>query len=293
MVENSSMAERTEIEALVSLLDDPDMDVQSGVRTRFDELGEDAVPVLDELRAYSADIQQQSLIEDVIHQLTYKTLEQEFLNYLEDGVESLRDLEEGMFLVARFGNPTLRTELYRRKLDQMAQIIRDDIRLADDPIEQMRILLQYLFKEETFRGDQKQYFSPENSYLNQVMDRKKGIPLTLGLILLFISDRLGLNFSGVNMPMHFLVRFDGDRTPYFIDPFHDGNIIRIEQCRLFLKQNGIEPQAHHFEAAQPIEILARCIRNLLNGYEKQGHAERFNQMERWHHYIEMIYLKPQ
>lgn len=283
------MVEKSEIEALIKLLDDPDKEIQHAVRVRLHELGENAVPLLDEFRSSTRDMEEKATLSSIISQLTIRALENEFLNYLENGVNTYADLEKGMFLLARFGNPTLRTELYRRKLDQMAAMIRDDIRLAIDPLDQMRILLQFIFKEERYRGNDKEYFSADNSYLNEVMDRKKGIPLSLGSIVIFIAYRLGLQFHGVNMPMHFLIRFDGDIDPYFIDPFHEGNIIRLEQCRLFLRQNGIEPLARHFEATTPLEILTRSVRNLKIVFKKTDDTFRYQEISRWEKLIETIF----
>jgi regulator of sirC expression with transglutaminase-like and TPR domain len=282
------MASRSEISALIQLMDDPDPEVQTAVARRFLDLGEDAVPLLDEFQVAekNGDIKKQ--LNAIIHALTLRSLEQEYLNYLECGVETLEDLEHGLFLLARFGNPTLRTDLYRNRLDAMADDLRERIDFASDPLEQMFLLLEYLFKEEGFKGNETEYFDPANSYLNVVLERRQGLPISLALVVLFVARRLDLPFQGVNMPLHFLVRYDVAGEMYLVDAFNGGVIVKPEQCRSFLIQNGIEPLQTHFLPAEPMDVLARSLRNLINGYEKLGDDSRQAHLKRWLRYLELI-----
>jgi regulator of sirC expression with transglutaminase-like and TPR domain len=282
------MVRREEIEALILLMDDPDPEVREAVAQRLNALGEDAVPLLDEFQSQTRDAVLKAKLTAVMHTLTIRSLEQEFLNYLDDGIKNLEDLEHGLFLLARFGTPTLRTELYVRKLDAMADELRLRLDYYGDPIEHMFMLLEYLFKEEGYRGNESEYFDPANSYLNVVMDRKRGLPISLALLVLFLSRRLDLAFQGVNMPLHFLLRYDCRGETFFIDAFNGGVVVKPEQCRGFLLQNGIEPTAAHFLPAEPADILARCMRNLINGYEKTGDAVRELHMKRWLRFLELV-----
>lgn len=280
------MVTRGEIAALVKLLEDPDPEIHGAVVERLQQFDETAVPLLDEFQVGERNQEVKKELERTIHALTIRSLEQEFLNYLECGVYTLEDLEDGIFLLSRFGNPTLRTDLYRRNLDKMAGELREPLLLLEDPLEQMFLVLTYLFKEQQFKGNDTEYFDPANSYLNQVMDHKRGLPISLSLLVLFLGRRLDLPFQGVNMPLHFMLRFDSRGQTHLIDAFRGGFIVTADQCHQFLLQNGIAPQPVHFEPAGALEILSRCVRNLINGYEKLGEEGRAGHLKRWHGYIE-------
>ena len=112
--------------------------------------------------------------------------------------------------------------------------------------------------------------------MNRVIDRREGLPISLALIVLFIGRRLDLPFCGINMPIHFMLKYESDFEDVLIDPFDDGKIVSYNQCYYFLKQNGVEPKSEHFTKSSEISILARCIRNLINSYEK---ADKLNKVE--------------
>lgn len=283
------MSNKTEIESLIYLLEDPDPFVKQHVVDRLITLGEQAIPVLDEYRVTSHDDMREDDINNILYTITFESLEQEFLNLIDSGIETLNDLEEGVFLLAKLENPTLRTEIYRQQLDKMADILLDRIQFTVDPIEQMRILLHFVFYEENFSGAEENYFDPANSYVNKVIDRKTGIPISLALVVLFIANRINLPVFGVNMPMHFLLKFQHDTEQIFIDPFHKGKIVSMNQCAYFLKMNGVKPESYYFDNAHPRDILARNIRNLIHSYEKQDDILRVDHLKKLLSYIELTF----
>lgn len=263
------MSDKSEIKSLVYLLDDPDPYVQSEVRNRLFELGETAVPLLDEHRNTIADQKERTLINEIIQRITYSSVEEDFLDILAGGVDTLKQLEEAIFILARFDNPTLRIKEYQQKLDRFAQMIADDVRYSLSEIQKMHKVLDLVFTELEFSGSTTDYYSPENSYLNKVIDRRKGVPISLALVVLFIGRRLDLSFRGVGMPVHFMLMYQSDQEEVFIDPFDHGKVVSYNQCYYFLKQNGISPKSEHFRPASCSAILARSIRNLINSYERQ------------------------
>ncbi len=273
-----SDTKKSEIESLIYLLDDPDDFIRSSVKERFIELGERCIPLLDEYQAGIRDPKQKEEILSIIRKIAFSSLEQEFVNFLENGVDDVNDLEKGMFIIARLDNPTLREEAYMRRLDRMANRIKSDIQYAKSKRAQLQILLDYIFREENFQGDSDDYFNPENSFLNRVMDRKKGIPISLALITIFIAHRLGMPMYGINMPMHFLLRFEGDNETIFLDPFNKGSIVTMDQCVYFLKKSGIKPLKYHFEPTSSAEMLMRVLRNLINSFQKANDVHRKSEL---------------
>ncbi|MFU8813006.1 MAG: transglutaminase-like domain-containing protein [Balneolaceae bacterium] len=262
------MTNRSEIESLIYLLDDPDPTVQHGVKNRFMELGEQAVPLLDQFRCESVNEPEKKAINELIYNLTYGSVVEDFSDLVEAGIQDRRALEKAVFGLARFGNPTLRMLDYTRKLDRMAEEIGSDVAYTPSLKEKMHIVLQYIFREQRFRGDSKAYHSPDNAFIDRVIDRRKGLPIMLSLVVMFIGRRLHLPFHGVNMPIHFMLMYQTHNQEILIDPFDSGTLVTYDQCCYFLKKNGVEPRPEHLRKANEADILARCIRNLMHSFAK-------------------------
>lgn len=273
------MTNKSEIESLIYLLEDPDPEVQSGVKDRFRELGEHAVPLLDQYKAESIRESERQHINEIIHNITYGSLLEDFTALVESGIQGRRSLEEALFVLARFGNPTLRTSVYRSKLDDLARQIGSDIAYTPSLNEKMRILLQFVFRELRFRGDSKNYHDPENAFLDRVIDRRKGLPIMLSVVVMSIARRLDLPFYGANMPIHFMLVYQTHNQNILIDPFDGGTIVTYDQCCYFLKKNGVKPRAEHLERAEASEILGRCIRNLMHSYAKNQQESKVNDLK--------------
>ena len=282
------MASKSEIESLVYLLDDPDPYIKSEVKNRLFELGESAVPLLDQQKSRTTDEEERELIGEIIQWITYSSVEEDFLDVLEGGLKNLSELEDAVFILSRFDNPTLRESEYKKKLDRFAEMIGDEVRYALDDSQKMHAVLDFVFSELGFKGSSSDYYNPENSYLNRVIDRRQGLPISLAMIVLFIGRRLNLPFHGVNMPIHFMLKYRGEMEEVLIDPFDHGKLVNYNQCYYFLKQNGVEPKSEHFEAATEVAILARCIRNLINSYEKMDKLQKAESLKNLLSTVEMV-----
>ncbi|MEX2362868.1 MAG: transglutaminase-like domain-containing protein, partial [Balneolaceae bacterium] len=119
-----------------------------------------------------------------------------------------------------------------------------------------------------------------NCLLDQVIDRRKGLPISLSLVVMFIARRLEMPFFGINMPIHFMLSFVGDTEELLIDPYDKGAIVTYDQCYFFLKKNNLEPRPEHFQIATNLDIVIRCIRNLMHSYEKTNQPERIEDLKK-------------
>ncbi len=271
---------RNEIESLIYLLEDPDPEVQVGVRKRFDELGEQVVPFLDQYRSESVKDSEKKTINEIIYNITFGSILEEFSGLLSQGIQNRQQLEYSLLTLCRFGNPTLRTEDYSKKLDKLSSMIGSDIAYTPSILEKMQIMLHFVFRELRFRGDTQDYHNPDNAFLDRVIDRRKGLPIMLSVIVMCLARRLSLPFYGVNMPVHFMLMYKTHNQEILIDPFDGGSIVSYNQCCYFLKKNGIEPRPEHLERADEADILARCIRNLINSYTKLGDEQRVDGLQK-------------
>jgi len=267
------MPTSTEIKALVQLLDDPDAEVQTSVRARLEELGREALPDLRVVRK-AADDALRDRIDDVVHELHLDDLEQAWHAVM--GSEEI-DLERGAFLIALYRYPTLDIPAYRQKLDAIAEQARPHIDAAEG-VEQATELASVLADDLGFTGNRDQYYDPSNSYLNRVIDRRVGIPITLSVLYVLVGQRLGLPVAGVNLPAHFLAKYEGRHGEVFIDPFNDGEVISKESCVRFLLKAGIRPLPFYFQAADPKDVLLRMLRNLVAIAEESGRKQMVTEL---------------
>jgi regulator of sirC expression with transglutaminase-like and TPR domain len=175
------------------------------------------------------------------------------------------DLAAAALAIAQSAYPQLRPEPYLRRLDLLAERVRD--RLSDEGA--APVLLQeisrVLFEEEGFRGNSEQYYDPRNSYLNDVLDRRLGIPLTLSVVYLEIGWRLGLPLAGVNFPGHFLVGYEGEALRLLIDPFQAGLVLFEDDAQALLDRvygGAVQLQPEHLRTAGRKDMLVRMLSNL-------------------------------
>lgn len=271
---------KREIESLIYLLDDPDPEVQIGVKKRFKELGENAVPLLDQFRSESVKDSEKETINNIIYNITAGTVIEEFADIVEPGIQNRKQLERALLTLCKFGNPTLRVRKYRKKLDDLAAQISSDIAYTPSVNEKMQIMLQYVFRDLRFRGDSTDYHNPENAYLDRVIDRRKGLPIMLSCVVLSLAHRLDLPFYGVNMPIHFMLMYETHNQEILIDPFDGGTIVTYNQCCYFLKKNGVTPKSEHLKKADEANVLIRCIRNLIHSYAKIKDEKRVKDLRR-------------
>jgi regulator of sirC expression with transglutaminase-like and TPR domain len=265
------MSTTRELYALYSLLDDPQASVQKAVRDRILALGEDAVAGLRELTEVHGNLHQdvvREMVNEIRRRAALRRLGREF-----DGPEEPVDLEEGAFILCKYGFPDINTATYQRRLDDMAADIRVLAGARAAPLDMFMKLRSYLFSDLGFIGNREDYYNPNNSYLNKVIDYRKGIPITLSVLMLVLGKRLGLTLNGIGMPMHFLVQYDDGSRMFFVDAFNSGIIITRDQCRLMLSSSGIRLTPEMLAPVATRDIIERMWRNLYLAYQQQGDEE--------------------
>lgn len=247
-----------EIAALITLLDDPDATVQESIRTRLRTIGRAALPYLREAEA-DAPQPLRSLLREVIHDLHFTHIQQAWQAIME---VPFVNLERGAFVLARYRFPDLNVQAYQRQLDDFAEAVQPRIEAAEG-VERAFVLAQYFTEELGFTGNRAHYYDPNNSFLSWVIDHRQGIPISLSVVFLLIARRLGLPIFGVNMPAHFLVKYDDGTDELYLDLFQGGQPVGKSECVQFLMKAGIKPRAQYFTAAANQKILLRMVRNLI------------------------------
>jgi regulator of sirC expression with transglutaminase-like and TPR domain len=168
--------------------------------------------------------------------------------------------------------PALDVASYLTQLDNLAVCARLAISTSASKRGQAEETARYLFQEAGFRGNAGVYHDPRNSYLNEVLDRRLGIPITLSVLYVVVAQRLGIPAQGVGLPGHFIVSVEGSDGPLFLDPFNGGRQLSVIECaRLIELSTGYTGpfQPEWLQPASPLEILVRMLHNLRGVYIQQ------------------------
>ena len=196
------------------------------------------------------------------------------------GPEEDIDLAEGALLIAAPEYPALDIPGCRAHLSELAARLKRRLRGDIGPTDTLIALNHYLFDELGFRGNAEDYYDPRNSFLNEVLDRRLGIPITLSLVHVEIGRRIGLAMHGVSFPGHFLVKCILRDGAVVLDPYARGASLGLEelQQRLGTMRGGATPSPdmvrHMLAAAGKKSILARMLRNLKGIYRERGDLAR-------------------
>ena len=190
------------------------------------------------------------------------------------------NLAEASLMLAQDVYPDIDIPGYVGQLDRIAEAIKK--RIAEDAFaeQKVRALNYYLFNEMRFSGNIDEYYDPRNSYLNEVIERRTGIPITLSILYLEVGKRLGLALKGVSFPGHFLVKLSVKRGQLVLDPFTGGEAqseadLRQRLAQVLPSEKAEQAQLDQYlEPATPRQIIARVLRNLKNIYMQSGKLDQ-------------------
>jgi regulator of sirC expression with transglutaminase-like and TPR domain len=187
------------------------------------------------------------------------------------------DLAEAALLVAAEEYEGLDVRSYLVRLDEMGVALRRRLDEEPRPERAIMALNRYLFQEEGFRGNTEQYYDARNSYLNEVIERRTGIPITLSTVYMEVARRAGLDVEGVGLPGHFVVRVQMPSRSLLVDPFHGGSLLTERDCqerldRIFEGKVKLEPKM--LRPCRRKEMLERILRNLKAIYLRDQDKDR-------------------
>lgn len=266
----------SELKALVRLLDEEER-FAVVIEERLLRAGTAALPYLDEaLRSPNPLVRERA--EHLVARVRFQQLTEAFSRFAALDDREM-DLEAGVFLVARYAYPDLDVAWYSQELDRIAAAIDGELHdemYVEDVID---CINERLFSIEGFRADNRRFYDPENSYINRVIERRTGIPITLSVVYLLIAKRLDLPISGVAVPGHFLVRYDGPYETLWIDPFNDGAVLSREDCEELLKAMGYPVVDEYLLPCTPRQIIARMLNNLAQVFLREGDEDRAQEIK--------------
>lgn len=295
--------QQSDIEALIRLIDDEDQDVYLHVRSKLIEVGQQAFEIIQEhaLRAHN-ELQHERLLEvlDSMHLGHIKKLVRDWVQNRQS------DLLEGIYLIAKYRQPELDLVPISQYIDKIKLDIWLRLNHKLSPLDNVRVINEVFFGKYRFHGDNKSYYAPENSYINQVLDTRKGNPISLSILYSIIAQRLYLPIFGVDLPQHFILAYKDDSElkdndsfntegviPYnvpgeilfYVNVFNGGAIFSKYNIDRFIKQSKLGNEERFFEPCSNIKIIARVIRNLINSYTQLKDQKRKADMEELHEFL--------
>jgi len=193
-----------------------------------------------------------------------------------EGPEPALDLARAALLVAAESDPRVDIDHQMHTLDSWAAELRSRLDPGWNNLQKLARLRNYVFEELGFRGDSQDYFSPNNSLLHEVMERRIGVPLTLSIIFMELGWRIGIPFEGVGFPGHFLVRLKGEPRDLVLDPFNHARTMHEDDCRRLLDEvtGGRVPYDGRLLASvTKRDIITRLLRNLKGAYLRSHQDE--------------------
>ncbi|MHB8455310.1 MAG: SirB1 family protein [Acidiferrobacterales bacterium] len=191
------------------------------------------------------------------------------------------NLAGAALLIGQDEYSTLNPGVYLEQLDAMASLLRARLPASiPEAAETIALISAYLFEEQGFAGNADDYYDPRNSFLNDVMDRRLGIPITLSILYLELGWRLGLPLEGVSFPGHFLVKLRTSTGNLVLDPFERGAYLHADDLMRRLQRVGAQPDVpedaleHLLAGVGKKEMLVRVLRNLKGLYQRSSQPEK-------------------
>jgi regulator of sirC expression with transglutaminase-like and TPR domain len=265
--------------ALIRLLGDDDPAVYQAVRKKILASGQAAVEWL-RPHVLSSDPALRRHSQEIIQHLRRETADDRFLGFcLTEGSDL--SLEQGAWLLARTRYPDVNVEAYQALFDSFAGELLERVDLRGDATQVLSAFNGYIFDVLRFHGNEENYYDPENSYLNRVVDRRTGNPINLCLVYLLLARRLRLPMTGIGLPGHFICRYQSTSEEYYVDVFNRGKLWTKANCIQYLIQRNYNVQDDHLAPVTSRRMLSRICANLHRIYDDQEVTAEATRLQRY------------
>ncbi len=273
------------IKALIQLLDDPDITVFEEVSRYLIDIGEEVIPHLEKEWEISFNDLVQERLENIIREIQFNSLQEEFLEWMHTPEP---DLLRGAYLVARVQYPNLAFDPLKEKTEKIRKDIWIELHDKLTALEKVHIfnhILYDLYKIGPNKGD---YFSPQNNFINVVLESGKGNPVSIAVIYEEIARQLDLPIRGVNLPGQFILAYvdpyvvqsgkpvsGPEDILFYISMVQRGAVLGIREIEKYLKQlndTPLEPQ--YYLPCSPFETIGRMVNNLIFSFKKHNKPEK-------------------
>lgn len=278
------MVDPKEIHSLIRLLDDPDKEIFEHIRDKLISYGSEVVEYLESAWEQAFDPIQQERIANLVHEIQFGIVKDDLKLWYQGGAF---DLLHGVLTINRYQYP----DLDEQKVINQIEAIKRDIWLQmmydASAAEQVKLINHVFYTLHGFSGNNaSNHQDPQNSYLNQVLETKKGNQISLAIIYSIIAQKLDIPVYGVNLPQHFILAYVDETQEtefeggilFYINAFNKGLIFGRRDVDMFLKKLNLKAEKQFYEPCSNADIVRRVLRNLISAYENLGSSEKVHEL---------------
>jgi regulator of sirC expression with transglutaminase-like and TPR domain len=270
-------SDKTQISYLIRLIDDRDEFVRKRVRKELIQRGEDVIPFL-EIAARTECYEVQSIASEIIQAIIPIKLLRQFSELAQSSPSGHWNLEIGVTLLQKFGYPDEETHSLSQELDLLAEEVSPLIGHKQSPEQTVKVLTRFLFLEKGFEGNKIDFSDPDNTYFSRVLDKKKGLPITLSALCVFLGKRVGLPIVGVGLPGRYIAKYESLTKSIYFDPFDKGRILSQDDCAKLVGDMGYNFEEFYLVPATSRETLTRMMNNLIVTYNSNSETDKANHL---------------
>jgi len=270
-----------DIKALIHLLDDPDPKINQHIQQKLIESGISSLPFLEEAWESEMNPHIQQKLENLIHKLQFEHLKNA-LNFWKE--KESDNLLEGVIIIAQYYYPYLKKEEVEQKIDTLVRDIWVELNEELTPLEKIKVINHVLFDIHQFKGNKQHFHSPQNSFINSVLETKTGNPLSLSILYSIIAQKLNIPIYGINLPEHFILGYkntkegfsfiDEEMMLFYINAFNKGAVFTRNEIEIFIQRLNLEKEESYFKACNNLETILRLLNNLENAYKQSGETSK-------------------
>src|SRR6201996_6349272 len=273
------MINPSEVNSLIRLLDDPDQEIYDHVHHKLLSYGNEAIEYLESAFEQAFDSILQERIANLVHEIQFGTVKNDLRLWLHGGAF---DLLQGILIINRYQYPDLDEQKVINQIEAIKRDIWIQMMNEASPAEQVKLINHIFYSIYGFSGNITNHRDPQNSYISQVLETKKGNQISLAIIYSIIAQKLDIPVYGVNLPQHFILayldesmasEFEGGIL-FYINAFNKGFIFGRRDVDMFLKQLNLKFDRQFYEPCSNTDIIKRVLRNLVSAYENLGSKEK-------------------
>jgi regulator of sirC expression with transglutaminase-like and TPR domain len=283
MINEAGAINEVEINSLIRLLDDPDREIYEHVHDKLISYGPTVINYLENAFEQAFDAIQQDRIANLVHEIQFGTIKTDLELWQQSGAF---DLLRGALIINKYHYPDLDEQKIINQIEAIKRDIWMQMMFEGSPAEQVKLINHVLYNLYGFSGNTTNHLDPQNSYLSQVLESKKGNQISLAIIYSVVAQKLDIPIYGVNLPQHFILAYMDETAKselesgilFYINAFNKGFIFGRRDVDMFLKQLNLNLDKQFYEPCSNTDIVRRILRNLISSYENLGSPEKVQEL---------------
>lgn len=282
-MKEADMINEAEINSLIKLLDDPDQEIYTHVHDKLLTYGPTVITYLESAFEQAFDSIQQERIANLVHEIQFDMLKKDLELWHQSGAF---DLLRGALIINKYQYPDLDEQKVINQIEAIKRDIWMQMMFEGSPSDQVKLINHVLYNIYGFSGNTTNHQDPQNSYLSQVLETKKGNQISLAIIYSIVAQKLDIPIYGVNLPQHFILAYMDESAKsefesgilFYINAFNKGFIFGRRDVDMFLKQLNLNVDKQFYEPCSNTDIVRRILRNLISAYENLGSPDKVREL---------------